>query len=282
MSTAALPGTRIRTRPPVVVAVAFAVVLLAVLAALSGTWFAPHDPYAQSLQDSLQGPSGAHWLGTDQSGRDTFSRILAGARTALLGPAAITLGALILGGAFGLLAGYRGGFVDSVTMRVVDLMYAFPGLLIAIIVVGVFGGGYGAAVGVLVVLGAPVNARLVRSAALEQRGLPYVEAARSLGVSHGKIMLRHIWPNILPLVVANSFLSFAHSLVALAGLSFLGLGVPAGAPDWGLMLSDALPSFAQNPLAAFAPGVALVALAVSMNLLGDWLYERSTGKGRAR
>lgn len=274
--------TRRRDRPSIIVALAFFVVLLAVFAAVFGTAVAPYSPYAQDLEHVLQGPSSAHLLGTDASGGDTLSEILAGARSAILGPAAITLGSLLLGGAFGLVAGFRGGVTDAVIMRIVDLMYALPGLLIAILVVGVFGGGYPAAVGVLLVLGAPVHARIVRGATLEQRDLPYVEAARGLGAREWKLMVRHIWPNIAPLVTANAFLSFAHNLVALAGLSFLGLGVPSGAPDWGLMLSNSLPTFEQAPWATFVPGLALVFLAVAMNLLGDWSYQRMSERGRAR
>jgi peptide/nickel transport system permease protein len=167
-------------------------------------------------------------------------------------------------------------------MRTVDLMYALPALLVAIVVGGVLGGGYWIAIAILIVLFSPYDARLVRGATLEQRGLPYVEAARALGLSPRRIMFRHIWPNLLPLVVANTFLNFAFALVTLAGLSFIGIGVDPGTPDWGRMLAESRTLLFDNPWAALAPGAMLVATAVSMNLAGDWLYERLSDRGRSR
>src|SRR6478609_6786344 len=139
----------------------------------------------------------------------------------MIGPIVVALGAMLIGNTFGLIAGYRGGAADTIVMRTVDLMYALPPLLIAIVVGGIVGGGYWAAVAIL-----------------EQRDRPYVEAARTLGLPTRRIMLRHVWPNLLPLVVANTFLNFAFALVTLAGLPFIGIGVPPGTPDWGQMLSD--------------------------------------------
>jgi peptide/nickel transport system permease protein len=194
----------------------------------------------------------------------------------------VALGAMAIGNTFGLLAGYYGGFSDTVVMRGVDLMYALPPLLIAIVVGGILGGGYWVAVGILVVLFSPYDARLIRSATLEQRNRPYVEAARTLGLSSRRIMFRHIWPTLLPLVVANTFLNFAFALVTLAGLSFIGIGVPPGTPDWGQMLSDSRNLIFENPWSALVPGAVLVLTAISMNLVGDWLYERLSDRGRVR
>lgn len=167
-------------------------------------------------------------------------------------------------------------------MRLSDLVWALPGLLIAIVVVGVIGGGYYVAVTVLIILTFPIDARIVRGATLQQRNMPYVEAAVMLGLSPPRVMLRHIWPNLLPLVLANTFLNFAFSLVALSGLSFLGLGVPLNTPDWGGMLAQNLPLIQSNAMACLAPAIALVLTATSMNLIGDWIYERLSDKGRAR
>lgn len=167
-------------------------------------------------------------------------------------------------------------------MRLSDLVWALPGLLIAIVVVGVIGGGYYVAVTVLIVLTFPVDARIVRGAALLQRNMPYVEAAVTLGISSRRVMIRHIWPNLLPLVIANTFLNFAFSLVALSGLSFLGLGVPLNTPDWGGMLAQNLPLIQNNAMACLGPAAALVLTATSMNLIGDWVYERLSDRGRAR
>ena len=262
------------------IVLAFGFLLAVAIVAVLGTQLAPIDPHAQNLNASLSGPTRDFWFGTDSLGRDIFSRTLAGARTALIGPILVAGGAMLIGNVFGLLAGYRGGWVDTVVMRGVDLMYALPPLLVAIVIGGVVGGGYWVAVAILVVLFSPYDARLIRGATLQQRNLPYVEAARTLGLSSGRIMARHVWPNLLPLVVANTFLNFAFALVTLAGLSFIGIGVAPGTADWGQMLADSRALLFDNPWAALGPGIALVLTAVSMNLAGDWLYERLSDRGR--
>ena len=157
-----------------------------------------------------------------------------------------------------------------------------PALLVAIVVVGVLGGGYFLAVGLLVILFSPVDTRIVRGATLDQRSRAYVEAARMLGLPSRRIMVRHIWPNVLPLALANAFLTFAFSIVSLAALSFLGLGVGPGTADWGRMLSDSRTLLFDVPAAALAPGIAIVVTAASVNVIGDWLYERLSDRGRAR
>jgi peptide/nickel transport system permease protein len=205
-----------------------------------------------------------------------------GARTAVVGPLLIALGAMLIGNVLGLLAGYFGGLVDSAISRWVDFVYAMPALLVAIVVVGVLGGGYFLAVALLVVLFSPIDTRIVRGATLDQRTRPYVEAARMLGLSNLRIMVAHIWPNVLPLALANAFLTFAFSIVSLASLSFLGLGVGPGTADWGRMLSDSRTLLFDVPAAAIAPGIAIVATAASVNVIGDWLYEKLSDRGRAR
>ena len=258
-------------------------VLVAVVAcAAFGHWIAPRDPDEQDLLFSLTGPSREHWLGTDDLGRDIASRTIVGARTAVVGPVLIALGAMLIGNVLGLLAGYFGGFTDSVISRWVDLVYAMPALLVAIVVVGVLGGGYFLAVVLLVVLFSPIDTRIVRGATLDQRSRPYVEAARMLGLSNRRIMAVHIWPNVLPLALANAFLTFAFSIVSLTSLSFLGLGVGPGTADWGRMLSDSRTLLFDVPAAAIAPGIAIVVTAASVNVIGDWLYERLSDRGRAR
>jgi peptide/nickel transport system permease protein len=167
-------------------------------------------------------------------------------------------------------------------MRVVDFVYALPGLLVAIVVVGVLGGGYYRAVVLLVFLFCPFDTRLVRAATLEQRRRPYVEAARTLGLPRWRIMFLHIWPNVLPVAVANATLAFAFALVSLASLSFLGIGVGPGTADWGRMLSDSRTLLFQNPATALAPGIALVLTAASVNVIGDWLFERFSDRGQVR
>jgi peptide/nickel transport system permease protein len=271
-----------RFRVPVLIAACMGFLLVVVLCALFGRLLAPYDPDVQDLAVGLSTPSGSHWFGTDDLGRDIFSRVLVGSRTALLGPALIALGAMAIGSLLGLLAGYRRGAAETVIMRWVDLMYALPGLLIAIVVVGVLGGGYFLAVALLILLTSPYDTRLVRAATLEQRPLPYVEAARVLGLNDRRIMARHIWPNLLPVVLANTFLNFAFALVSLAALSYLGLGVGPGTADWGRMLSESRTLLFDNPVAALAPGGMIILTAAAMNLIGDWIFETLSERGQSR
>lgn len=265
-----------------VTACCFAVVGVVAAMAVLGPVVAPHDPNRQDLQAALSSPGGAHLLGTDALGRDILSRVIAGARSAVVGPLLVAVGSMLIGNLLGLLAGYRGGRVDALIMRWVDLMYALPGLLVAIVVVGAVGGGYWMAVALLILLTAPFDTRVVRGATLEQAPRPYVEAARTLGVSDTRIMISHVWPNVAAVTVANTFLVFALALVSLAGLAFLGLGVDPGQPDWGLMLAESRRLLFDNPAAAVAPGAMIILTATSMNLIGDWLYERLSSRGAER
>jgi peptide/nickel transport system permease protein len=176
----------------------------------------------------------------------------------------------------GLVSGYLGGWVDSAIMRWVDFMLALPAPLIAIVVVGVVGGGYWTAVMVLIILFTAPDTRIVRSAVLEQRPRPYIDAARALGVSRTRILFIHILPNVLPIILAYVVLDFAFALVNLAGLSFLGLGVEPGTPDWGRMLFENRTILFTNPVALLLPAAMVILTAVSMNLIGDWLFARFT------
>lgn len=279
-SVRAVPTTR-RGVSPIVIAAMLVLGIVLVCAAI-GPRIAPHDPNEQDLFVGLSDPSAQHWLGTDDLGRDIFSRTVAGARSAVVGPLIIAVGAMLIGAVLGLLAGYNGGAVDSGISRWVELVYALPALLVAIVVVGVFGGGYFLAVFLLVILFSPVDTRIARGAALDQRSRPYVEAARLLDLPRWQIMYRHIWPNVMPYSLANAFLTFAFALVSLAALSYLGLGVGPGAADWGRMLSESRTLLFDNPAAAIAPGVAIALTAVSVSVLGDWLSERFSERGRSR
>lgn len=269
-------------RIPIVILLCFAIIGAVVVAAVLGRWITPYAPDQQNLSLGLDKPSGEHWLGTDALGRDVFSRIIVGARSAFLGPAAIAVGAAAFGSLFGLLAGYYGRVTDAMISRWIDLMWALPGLLIVIIVAGSFGGGYWFSVALLVILTMPFDTRMVRAATLEQTPRPYVEAAKALGVSGRRIMVLHIWPNVSSVVAANLFLGFATALVALSGLSFLGLGLAPGTADWGLMLAEGRNLLFANPVAILAPAAMIVLTATSMNLIGDWLFERLTSRGVTR
>lgn len=280
------PGARgnrtLLPRSPLTVSLSFAFLALLIFLALFGPLVAPYGPSSMNLATGLTTPNSEFWFGTDDVGRDVFSRTIYGVRYALFGPVLIVIGAFVIGNVLGLAAGYLGGLVDASVMRWVDLMFALPGLLVTIVLIGVLGASYLLAVIVLTVLTSPFDARIIRGATLEQRSLPYVEAARTIGLPVRAILFRHIFPNVLPIAFANAFLNFAFSLVALSALSFLGLGIGPGSADWGRMLSESRLLLFENPVAALAPGGMIVLTATSMNLIGDWLYDRLADRGRAR
>ncbi|MEH1017481.1 ABC transporter permease [Micromonospora sp. CPCC 206060] len=256
-------------------------VALASVAALCASLLVP-DATHQDLLVGITGPGPGHPLGTDDLGRDVLQLLIAGARTAVCGAFLVATGSMLLGNLIGLPAGYLGGWVDIVAMRWADLMFSLPSLLVAIVVSGVLGGGYALSVAILVVLFAPGDTRVIRGAVLEQRTRPYVEASRLKNLPTWRIMTHHVWPNVAPVAVANAFLNFAYALVALASLSFLGLGVEPGSPDWGRTLSDNRTQLFTNPWAALAPGLAIILTAAAVNILGDWLYERFDARGTTR
>ncbi|MBO1900509.1 ABC transporter permease [Leucobacter weissii] len=266
---------------PGLIAAAAVIVALALLAAILGPILYP-DATRQEILDALL-PAGApgHPLGTDQLGRDIWQLSVAGARSAIAGPLVIALGSAVLGVLLGTLAGYRRGVVDFAVSRWSDLLFALPVVLVAIVVVGVFGAGYWLTVALLILLFSPSDIRIVRAAVLEQSARPYIESARVAGVGSGRIMFVHILPNVLPLVVTNLLLNVAFALVALSSLSFLGLGVPPGSADWGRQLADGRLIMADNPAAVWVPALLIIAVACAVNLLGDWLSERYAARGTA-
>ncbi|MFJ7215036.1 ABC transporter permease [Amycolatopsis sp. NPDC098790] len=288
MATVAVPG-EVRAgvwarlgRPSPLVIVAIVVAAFVAVLVLAGSWLAPHDPGKQNLLASGAPPGDGHLFGTDSLGRDVLSQVMAGAGTAVAGPAIIALGTVIIGAMLGILAGYRGGAVDAVISRFADLMYALPGLVVIIVLVGVVGGGYWFAAIVLTVLMVPGEIRLCRSATLVQARLPYVEAARTLGLSGSRIMFRHIVLNIMPTIIATLLLDFVSALIALSGLSYLGLGVPPGTPDWGALLQDGQSLLAVNPWLSLAPAIMIILTATSVTIIGDWMYDRFTERSEQR
>lgn len=273
---AKIPGRAPRMRVSVGIAICFCIMAVVVVCALFGSSVAPDSPFTQRLEVGDQPPSAEFVAGTDLLGRDVLSRVIYGAWTALVGPIVVAVGAWMIATVLGLVSGYLGGWVDSAIMRWVDFMLALPAPLIAIVVVGVVGGGYWTAVTVLIILFTAPDTRIVRSAVLEQRPRPYIDAARALGISKTRILFVHILPNVLPLILAYVVLDFAFALVNLAGLSFLGLGVEPGTPDWGRMLFENRTILFTNPVALLLPAAMVILTAVSMNLIGDWLFERLT------
>lgn len=271
-----------RTRWGPVFWIAVLIVAFFILIAITADWIAPYDPLAQDLVASSQGPSAAHWLGTDQLGRDILSRLMVGSRTGIIGPAVVAICATVIGTLLGLWAGFSGGLADSVTMRSVDLAYAIPPLLLAIVLVGILGGGYWLAVVVLIVLSAPADVRVVRAAVLAQREMPYIAAARTLGLSQMRIAFKHILPNVAPTLAANALLQFVVALIALSGLAFLGIGVSAGTPDWGLMIAENRAILDLNPWAVIGPALCITILAVSVGLMGDRAFDVTTKRTNER
>lgn len=267
---------------PASVLLASMTILLFCFAAITAKFISPIDPMEQNLFAVSQSSSDIYWLGTDELGRDVFSRLLAGSRGAIIGPFLIALSGLIVSVILGILAGYRGGALDNLVMRGVDFIVALPSLLLAIVVVSVTEGGYWMALLVLSVLNVQGDIRIVRGVTLEQRKLPYIESLRVVGVPRRRIMYKHIVPNISPILIANFATDFAGALVALSGLAFLGLGSQPGTPDWGRMLADGQASLFTNYWAAVSPAIAIILLAVSVNLIGDWVYDFYTKKSLQR
>lgn len=255
--------------------VAVGVLALMAVAAVLAPLLAPHDPNAVDLSGAYQGSSGTHLLGTDASGRDLFSRLIFGARSALVGPLMVVLISTILGTALALAAVWFGGWFDQVVVRCVDAVFAFPGLLLAILATALFGSGLRAAVIALAIAYLPYIARIVRSAALRERSLPYVAALRVQGVHGLQITLRHILPNVSGLIVANATLAFGFALMDLAGLSFIGLGVQPPDADWGAMVGSGVTGvLQQQPQEALFASLLIVLTVGAVNMLGDRLNER--------
>ena len=240
------------------------------------------DPNAQDLSASLQPPSAEHILGTDKLGRDVWARIVYGARPTLLGAFVVIVISGVIGIPLGLIAGYYGGRVDFGIMRVLDALLAFPALLLAILVVATFGGGLGTTVIALGIIYVPAMARLVRSVTLVHSRLAYVDAGRALGFSNRRIMLGHIFPNLVAAVVVQSTIDLAYAILDIAALSFLGLGQQPPDPDWGSMLADARSYLLQDPWPAIAAGSAIALAVVAVNLVGDGLRSQLDPRERER
>ncbi|MDT8266959.1 ABC transporter permease subunit, partial [Roseomonas sp. DSM 102946] len=218
--------------------VAGGLILLVVLAAIAAPWIAPYDPAEPDYNNILAGPSALHWAGTDAYGRDIFSRILWGAQISLsVGFLSVMLGG-VLGVALGLVSGFFGGWVDSLVMRLCDVMLAFPGILLAIAVVALLGPGVANVIYAVAVFSIPIYARVVRGSTLALKQTLYVQAARSIGVKRLPLVLRHILPGTLPGVIVTTSLRIGTAILVAAGLSFLGLGAQPPSPEWGAMLAD--------------------------------------------
>ena len=247
----------LKARPLVLVAVSFLTLL--VLVAVFAPIVANHDPEQGSLRDTLQGPSGVHWLDTDQLGRDVFSRLVFGARVALLAASEAVIVAVVLGVPIGLVLGFRGGWVDRIAMRLIDGLSAIPGIVLAISIIAALGTGLVRAMLAVGIVGATVLARLTRGQVLAVRERLYIDAARVSGASQWSLLFRHALPNVAPTLVVQATLLFATAIIVEAGLSFIGLGVQPPDPSWGVMLSSAQEVLDRQAFNAIPPGAAIFA-----------------------
>lgn len=249
------------------------IVSTGIFTAFFAPYLATHDAYEINIANRLQGPSSEHWLGTDFLGRDTYSRIVFGARTAFQ----VALGAVLLGAVFGIplgaISGFAGRWIDSVIMRIMDAIIAFPGRLLAIALVASLGGGLFSLYIALGINSIPSYARIVRGVVLSQKEKEYVEAARMTGESDFHILFFQVLPNCLSPLLVRLSLDFASAILAESSLSFLGLGLPPPTASWGLMLKEVTPFLQLQPMAAFFPGLTISLIILGFNLLGDGLRD---------
>lgn len=248
-------------------------VAILLLLAVVGPVIAPYNPDAQSLPLQLQPPNGQHWLGTDGFGRDILSRILAGTRYAILIGALADAVAVLLGSAFGLAAAFYGRAADAILMRIMDVLLAFPYLLLAMLVIVILGPGLFPAVLAIGIVYIPQFARLSRSAALAVRSEEYIQAARALGAGRLHIIVRHALSNVAPPIIAQGTLMFGIAILEVAGLGFLGLGAQPPTPEWGSMLADGRTYLLTNWWVGAFPALAIMVSVLGFNLLGDRLRD---------
>lgn len=244
-------------------------VFLFVLVAILSPWITPYDPTAQDYMTTLQGPSWAHWLGTDYLGRDLLSRLIGGARVSLVAMSLVLVSALVIGVIIGSLAGYIGGKVEVALISVIDIALALPSLVIALALIGIMGPGYWSMIAALTLAWWANYARMSRAAVVTELHQPYIEAARIMGAGHLHVFFRHILPNVLALVVVYASADAGALVLAIATLSFLGLGVEPPTPEWGQMLVDGMGYLEENPMLVILPGLALTMVVVGFNLLGE-------------
>lgn len=249
------------------------IVAIAVLAAVVGPFIAPFDPANQELALRLSGPTSTHWFGLDELGRDIFARVLVGARISLLVGLVVVGVSSTIGIALGSVAGYFGGAIDEAISRVIDILLAFPGLLLAIALVAVLGPNLTNVVLALSVIGWVGYARLVRGQVLRARELDFVQAAKALGASTPRILARHVIPTTLPAVSVQVTLGMGGAILAEAALSFLGLGVQPPTPSWGTMLNYGRGHLLDAPHLTIFPGLAIAILVLGFNFLGDGLRD---------
>ncbi|HEX3240836.1 MAG TPA: ABC transporter permease [Solirubrobacterales bacterium] len=256
---------------------------IVVLGAILAPLIAPYDPAAIDLAAPSAGFSSEHLLGTDALGRDTLSQLFWGARPALIGPVILVLAAAIVGSAFGISAAWKGGVYDAIVSRAIDVLFAFPSLIIALILIALTGPGLEAAILGLLPGYAAFIARVVRSVALRERNLPYIAACVAQGQGGFQICARHLVPNLFPVIVTQSVASLSYALLDLAALSFLGVGTQGSTPDWGAMLAEAQTNLVKGHAGELlVVGTVLVATVVSLNVISDRFVMRDEQRRAGR
>jgi peptide/nickel transport system permease protein len=248
-------------------------VLVFLVVAIFAPWIAPHDPFEQNMQVMLEAPSIHHFFGTDEFGRDIFSRIIYGAQISLMIGIVGVLISIVFGVALGTISGYFGGFVDSLVMRIMDIFMAFPSFLLALAIVSVLGPGM---INVMIAIGifsVPTFARISRSSVISIKNKEYIEAARAMGGTHLFIIWKHILPNSIAPIIVLSTMRIATAILTAAGLSFLGMGAQPPTPEWGAMLSTGREYLRTAPHVSTIPGLAIMFMVLAFNMLGDGLRD---------
>lgn len=258
------------------------VVLVFIAVALLAPWIAPYDPVATSWSRIRKPPSELYWFGTDENGRDVFSRVVWGARASLMAGIVSVLAAVGFGVPFGLLAGLAGGWVDALVSRIADAMLSVPFLILAIALAAFLGPALENAMLAIAISATPIFVRLARGMALEAKAMDWVEAARAMGNPPWRIALRHVLPNIIPPLLVQGTLAIAEAIIAEASLSFLGLGQQPPAPSWGSMLNAAQRFLTQAPWMSVYPGLAIFLVVLAFNLVGDGLRDALDPRGDRR
>ena len=250
-----------------------AILAVLVLCAIFADFIAPYPYDKQDYLAVLQGPSWNHWMGTDEYGRDIFSRVIYGSRISLYVGFISLSGGALMGCIVGSIAGYFGGRVDDIIMRVMDVLNGIPRIVLAIAIAGTIGSGITSALIAVAVSSVPNFARVVRAATMTVRDQEFVEASQSLGASHAHIIVQHIFPNILAQIIVQATLGIGTAILLCASLSFHGLGVQPPTPEWGSMLSNARNFMRDYPYMVIAPGIAIMLTVLALNLFGDGLRD---------
>ncbi len=261
--------------------VCIGIIVIAGFVAVFGAALAPHDPNAVDLSNAFVGPTAGHPLGFDLNGRDLFSRLLVGARTSMIGPLVVVTISIVVGSLLAVASAWLGGAFDTVTSACMDVLFAFPGILLAVLTAAVFGASLTAAAVALSVAYTPYVARVLRGAALRERTQQYIAALEVQGLSGFAICARHLVPNVAKLIVAQGTVLFGYAMVDLAAISFIGLGVQPPQPDWGVMVAEGETGVLQGyPAESLCAGAAIMIVVIAVNVLGERLIDKAQGGSR--